>query len=76
MRPVSTVALLCALLAGCGKPIPHVENPHQIEVDGKPMTALVFLKKYCQGQVLHPTCVAVSDAMMADATRAPMPKGW
>ena len=76
MRTLSSVALLCVLLAGCGKPIPNVDNPHRIVVDGKPMTALAFLDKYCQVQVEHPTCVAVGRAMMADATRGPMPKGW
>lgn len=76
MRTLSSVALLCVFLAGCGKSIPDVDNPRQIVVDGKPMTARAFLDKYCQGQVLHPSCAAVSGAMMADATRAPMPKGW
>ena len=76
MRTFPSVALLCVLLVGCVDSIPAVDNPRQIKVNGKPMTARAFLDKYCQGQVVHPSCVAVSGAMMADATRAPMPKGW
>jgi hypothetical protein len=77
MRNLSLLPLLSALLlSGCSKPIPEVQDPHHIVVDGKPMTARAFLDRYCQGQVLHPSCVAVSRADAADATHAGLPKGW
>lgn len=76
MRTLFSLTLLCTLLAGCGLDIPDVDNPRKIVVNGKPMTAPDFLKKYCQGQVLHPSCVSVSRVMAMDATRGPVPKGW
>lgn len=79
MRTLLGVIMLCSLcsgMVGCGPRIPKVDDPHRIVVDGKPMTAKAFLDKYCQDQVTHPTCVAVSRAMVADAVHAPMPKGW
>lgn len=68
--------LAAVLLAGCTKQIPEVQDPHRIVVDGKPMTAKAFQERYCVGQIVHPSCVAVSQAIMADATHGPMPKGW
>lgn len=79
MRTIWVVVMLCTMcgwLAGCGPRIPKVDDPHRIVVDGKPMTARAFLDKYCQGQATHPTCVAVSRAMVADAVHGPLPKGW
>jgi hypothetical protein len=68
--------LIALLLSGCSKPVPEVQDPHHIVVDGRPMTATAFLNQYCQGQVLHPSCVAVRQAMVQDATHGTMPKGW
>lgn len=81
MRTLSLLRLLPAilppcLLAACSDPIPAVEDPHRIVVDGQPMTAMAFTKRYCQGQVLHPSCVAVNRAIVANASRGPMPRGW
>lgn len=68
--------LIPALLAGCGSDIPTVDNPHKIVVAGREMTQSEFLHQYCQGQVMHPSCVAVSRALAQDSTRGTMPKGW
>ncbi len=76
MRTLSSITMLCTMLAGCGQHIPDVDNPRKIVVDGKPMTARDFLNRYCQGQLLHPSCVSVSRVIAKDATRGPMPKGW
>lgn len=76
MRTFSLLGLLPALLlAGCHD-VPSVDDPHRVVVDGHPMTQLAFLDQYCQGQQVHPTCNAVSQAMVRDATRGAMPKGW
>jgi hypothetical protein len=77
MRNVSSLSLLFALLlSGCGNPVPEVKDPRRIVVDGQPMTAKVFLDRYCEGQMVHPSCVAVRTAMVQDATHGAMPKGW
>lgn len=76
MRNPSLLLSLAVLLAACGEAIPEVKDPHRIVVDGQPMSASAFLKRYCQGQVMHPSCVAVSRVLVADATRVEMVKGW
>ena len=68
-------ALAALLLAGCHD-IPDVADPHHITVEGHPITAEAFLRQYCQGKIIHPTCVAVSQASVQDATRGKMPAGW
>lgn len=68
--------LIPALLAGCGSDIPAVDNPHKILVAGREMSQSSFLRQYCQGQVLHPSCVSVSRALVQDSAYRPMPKGW
>jgi hypothetical protein len=77
---LSLLSLLCALLlSGCGKQIPEVEDPHHIVVDGKPMTAEDFQKRYCQGSrgAQNPSCEVVSRAIIADFARPHgLPKGW
>lgn len=72
-----TLTLLAAtlLLAACQK-VPAVADPHHIAIDGQPMTQHAFLQRYCPGQQMHPTCAAVSDAMLHDATRGAVAKGW
>jgi hypothetical protein len=71
-----TLALLTlTLLAACTK-VPAVADPHHVQVDGRPATQRAFLERYCSGQQLHPTCSAVSQAMLRDATRGTMAKGW
>lgn len=67
--------MLATLLAGCNN-IPDVADPHHITVDGKPMKQKDFLHQYCQGQLVQPTCAAVAQAMVRDATRSKMPAGW
>lgn len=74
MRTLPLLGLLPLLLAGCG--IPRVDDPHRIVVDGQPMTQVAFLQRYCQGEDLHPTCSKVAQAMLQDATRGKMAKGW
>lgn len=68
--------LVAVMLVGCGKPVPNVEDPHRIVVDGQPMTQVAFLDRYCQDKAAHPTCLEVSHAMLADVTHGPMPESW
>lgn len=71
-----TLALLTlTLLAACNK-VPAVADPHHITIDGQPLTQMAFLERYCSGQPLQPTCAAVSQAMLRDATRGAVAKGW
>lgn len=68
--------LIPALLTACGGDIPVVTDPHDIHVAGHAMTQNAFLLRYCQGNLVHPSCIAVSRARAQDATRGAMPKGW
>jgi hypothetical protein len=67
---------LVASMAGCDDGVPAVADPHHIVVDGKPMTQAEFLNAYCSNAPTNPTCIAVSKALRADATKGAQPKGW
>ena len=67
--------LLPALVvAACGQEVPHVDDPHNIVVNGEEMSQADFLDKYCIGKESHPTCSKVVDAAtrnMLDQARDP-----
>lgn len=77
MKKILLVAsATCVLLVGCDAAVPHVADPHNIVVGGEKMTQTAFLKKYCTGEGYGKTCMQVQQAMRADATKGPLPKGW
>ena len=55
---------LLPMLAGaaCGQEVPHVDDPHNIVVNGEEMSQADFLDKYCIGKENNPTCSKVLDA--------------
>lgn len=59
-----------AVLAGCSDPVPKVDDPRNIVVDGQAMTAMAFVEKYCADKAEHETCLKVRRAMVADATKS------
>ena len=67
--------LLPALVvAACGQEVPHVDDPHNIVVNGEEMSQADFLDKYCIGKENNPTCSKVLDAAtrnMIDRTHNP-----
>ena len=64
-------ASACVLLgAGCSDPVPSVNNPHNIIINGESMTQQAFLEKYCAGKTQHETCNKVYRAMIADSTHS------
>jgi hypothetical protein len=80
---VVALALATALLiAACErKPandgVPILADPRKpVDADGKPMTSIEFLKKYCIGKITNETCAKVIQAERMDSTRGPLPKGW
>ncbi|MGY4831814.1 hypothetical protein ACVNIS_24790 (plasmid) [Sphaerotilaceae bacterium SBD11-9] len=76
MNRVAAISFVATLAACSGDTVPAVADPHNIVVDGKPMTAAAFLSKYCSQAQAHPTCAAVGKAMRSDASKGPTPKGW
>ena len=69
LLPAVVASVLCAALVGCADKVPKVADPHNIIVDGKPMTQKDFLNTYCNELKDHPTCVAVAKAMVQDASK-------
>ncbi len=59
-----------AVLAGCSDPVPKVDDPRNIVVDGQAMTQMAFVQKYCADKADHETCLKVRRAMVADATKS------
>jgi hypothetical protein len=74
MNKIISAALLAVAtaLSGCSNPVPSVPDPVplRITVDGQTLTQQQFLEKYCAGQSVNETCVRVSRAMAAGATRS------
>ena len=59
--------------------IPSVENPHNIIVDGRKITQLEFLQRYCSSTKMkesNETCDKVRHAMSSDSRHGQIPKGW
>jgi hypothetical protein len=58
----------------CEREVPHVDDPHNIVVNGEEMSQADFLDKYCIGKENNPTCSKVLDAAtqnMIDKARNP-----
>ena len=55
--------LLPAVIAcACDKGVPHVDDPSNIVINGKKMSATAFLEKYCIGKEGDSTCSQVVEA--------------
>lgn len=63
------IALTAAALTACGDGVPEVSDPHNIVVDGKKLSQVEFLEKYCDGKPENETCQRVRRAMIADSTK-------
>ena len=67
--------LLPALaMTACGQEVPHVDDPHNIVVNGEEMSQAAFLEKYCIRKESDPTCSKVLNAAtqnMIDRARNP-----
>ena len=60
---IRALLLLPALVVvACGPEVPHVDDPHNIVVNGEEMSQADFLDKYCVGKEKNPTCSKVLDA--------------
>lgn len=71
MKRLSLMTFAAALvLAGCSDGVPKVVDPHNIVVDGKPMTQQQFLDTYCKGKKDSETCLIVAKAMTEDSTKS------
>lgn len=73
MKRILMVATIAGLLVGCAPepdPVPSVDDPRNIVVDGQPMTPRAFVDKYCADKTGHETCVKVRRVMGADATKS------
>ncbi|WUR13802.1 hypothetical protein E7V67_001470 [[Empedobacter] haloabium] len=70
MKQLAFAGALALLLAGCSDPVPEVDDPKKIVVNGTPMTQKAFVDQYCADKAEHPTCVKVRRAMVAGATRS------
>lgn len=62
------------LMAACEQGVPHVDDPHNVVVNGQTMTQLEFLEKYCVGKVADENCAKVSYAMRKDAVVGGVPR--
>lgn len=71
MKKIAAIVLVAfgTALSGCGSSVPKVDDPHNIVVDGKPMTQGEFVEKYCSGKTDEETCVKVRRAAFADSSR-------
>ena len=69
-RPRWAAVAAALVMTGCSDGVPKVADPHNIVVDGKPMTQRQFLDAYCAGKKNSETCLVVAKAMIGDGTRS------
>jgi hypothetical protein len=71
MKNLLALGLLAVVVVGCSPdPVPTVDDPRNIVVDGQSMTPQAFVEKYCSDKAGHETCIKVRRAMVADATKS------
>ena len=78
MKSVQLLVFVVTLGASASYGAAPAVDPHHPVVDGNPMSQAEYLKKYCVSpeSAKDATCVAVSKALHADATKGKLPKGW
>jgi|APEBP8051072661_1049379.scaffolds.fasta_scaffold00625_9 uncharacterized protein YcfL len=77
MKRFIALIIPALLLAACGDDgVPKVEDPHNIVVDGQPMTQAAFIEKYCAGKADNATCMTVLAAKRQDSTRGKEKVKW
>lgn len=76
MKRIFALVVPALLLAACGDSVPKVEDPHNIVVDGQPMTQAAFIEKYCAGKSDNATCMTVLAAKRQDSTRGKETVKW
>ena len=72
IRPIWLLPAIAVL--ACEREVPHVDDPHNIVVNGEEMSQAAFLNKYCTEKIEDPTCSKVLDAAtrnMLDRARNP-----
>lgn len=57
-------------LTACDGGVPHVTDPENIIVDGRPMAQGEFVNKYCGGKVDNESCVLVRRAISKSSTKS------
>lgn len=66
MKTFTVVVVLGLCLFACkDNSVPHVEDPKNVVVDGKPMEQRAFIEKYCIGKPDNETCIRVQNARSA-----------
>lgn len=74
MRRASTLMAISLLITACNQGVPEVNDPHNVVVNGKKMTQLEFLEKYCVATVADENCAKVSYAMRQDSVTGGVPR--
>jgi hypothetical protein len=72
IRPIWLLPAMAVL--ACEREVPHVDDPHNIVVNGEKMSQAAFLEKYCIRKENDPTCSKVLNAAtqnMIDRARNP-----
>jgi hypothetical protein len=60
------VTVLGVMLSACEfDSVPHVQDPNNVVVNGKPMTQRAFIEKYCIGKPMNETCIKIQNARSA-----------
>lgn len=76
MKRLIVVVTATLLVVACGDDVPKVDDPHNIVVDGAPMTQAEFIGKYCAGKADNATCMTVLVAKRKDSTRGKLKVEW
>lgn len=77
MKNLFFVLTVAALLSACSDGVPKVADPnHPLDADGKPISGIEFMKKYCTGKPANEDCAKVSKAVSINSGKGGLPKGY
>ena len=69
LKTTHAACVFAVFLVGCSDSVPSVADPHNITVNGEPMTQQAFLETFCAGKKDHETCLKVNRAMIQDSVK-------
>lgn len=62
------------ILTACEGRVPEVSNPENIVIDGKHMSKMEFINKYCNDKLTNETCIKVKRAEIMNSTKGAIPR--
>lgn len=73
-KNIPVLIITLSIMVACGSKVPEVNDPQHIVIDGKPMSKIEFINKYCDAKAINETCVKVRRAEISDSANGKVPR--